>query len=261
MYAPMRVSLLLTLLVFLTFSMAHSTQPGTLDEPQQDGGKKIIQEVQGRPDLPGDLMIGVGFSIYANTPEGMGQNIWRSKLFSVHYLRDLNAFGESKFSVHAGLGFSFERFAFSRSVTIGNVPDDQGNPEMSLIQLNDVYDEAAIGKTKLAMNYFEIPLEFRWRSNRYDPKKGVIITAGARGGYLFRSHTKVKYSQGGETKTNKQREKFNQNNFRVTAFGKIGYGNFGLFYQHSFTPQFKTNEGPLNTEMFVTNVGISFALF
>ncbi|MCC5930504.1 MAG: outer membrane beta-barrel protein [Cyclobacteriaceae bacterium] len=253
------VLLFLTILVYTTATYANDPEADVL----KDGKQKIIQENQGRPDLPGDFMIGLGVSIWNGRPDGMGQSIWGSRMMSLHYMRKLNVLEESKFSVHTGLGFSFERYALRKpSTTIGYQDADGGGQEVAIQPLFELYPNAQrIRKSKIPMNYFEIPLELRWRSNRYDPKRSLVITAGTRVGYLFSTHTKVKYTEGGQNKVSKQKERFDQNQFRISAYGKVGFGNFGLFYNYVFTPQFEKGKGPAETEMAPMMIGISFALF
>lgn len=253
------VLLLLTILVYTTIVYATEPEVNFL----KDGKQKIIQENQGRPDLPGDFMIGLGLSYWSGRPEGMGQSVWGSRMMSIHYLRKLNVLEESKFSLHTGLGFSFERYAMRNpSTTIAFQEAEGGGQELAIQPLFELYPNAMrIRKSKIPMNYFEIPFEVRWRSNRYDPKRSLVLTAGTRVGYLFSSHTKVKYIEGGQNKVSKQKERFNQNQFRISAYGKVGLGNFGLFYNYVFTPQFEAGKGPAETEMAPMMIGLSFALF
>ncbi len=98
-------------------------------------------------------------------------------------------------------------------------------------------------------------------SRKYDPRSSVKITIGAKVGFLFGSKTKVKYTENGETKKTKQKEKFELSPIRYGVYGKLGYGGFSAFYYYSISELFIKDKGPMGTTMYPMTFGLSLALF
>ena len=222
---------------------------------------KLIQEKAGRPDIPGDLMIEFGFNWVREHVSGYGFNTMGSRTFNAYYLYDMNL-GESAFSFHPGIGIGTEKYKFEENLTLGYGTDSLGNREVQFAPLDSIYGVGtSYDKSQINPNYFDIPIEFRWRSRKYDPNSSLKITIGGKVGFMFASKTKVKYSEFGETKKSKQKEKYELNTIRYGAYAKIGYGGFSAFYYVSLSDLFKKDEGPMGTTMYPMTFGLSLALF
>ncbi len=222
---------------------------------------KLIQEKAGRPDIPGDLMIEFGFNWAQENPPGYGFKTMSSRTFNAYYLYDMNI-GESAFSFHPGIGVGTEKYAFDKNITLGYGLDSLGNKEVQFVPLDSIYgDGISYSKSQFNVNYIDIPLELRWISRKYDPKRSLTITLGGKIGVLFDSKTKVKYSEDGETKKTKQKEKFELSQLRYGVYGKIGYGAFSAYYYYSLSELFNKDKGPLGTTMYPMTFGLSMALF
>jgi hypothetical protein len=106
-----------------------------------------------------------------------------------------------------------------------------------------------------------VPLELRWISRKYDPKRSVKVIAGVKGGYLVDIHTKIKYDQYGQVKKTKQKEDFELNKLRYGVYGKVGYGAFGLSYYYQLSQLFDAERGPDGTAATPMTFGLWLYLF
>lgn len=220
---------------------------------------KIIQEQAGRPDVPGDLFMETGFNILMDD-EVMNTKLWGSKIFNFYYQYGKNI-GDSRFSIHPGIGIGTEKYAFNDTATLYSAVV-QNKVVNELVRIDSLYPNASdFRKTKLATTYLDIPVEIRWRSLKYDPKRSLKIALGAKIGFMLDAHTKVKYDEAGEKKIRKQKADFGLNKVRYGVYGKVGYGNAYLFYYYSLTTLFDGSSGPQGTEAFPVMFGISLSVF
>jgi len=226
----------------------------------QENASRSSMEIPGaRPDIPGMLGIEFGWVMVPDFPEEMKLKFLGSVTFSPYYKYDI-PLGNSNFSVHPGIAFTSEKFAFKDNVTVISAPGTSGYVTQ-LVGLDSLFSDADIRKSKLNAVYFEIPLEITYRSNRDMPKRSINVTVGAKGGVLLDAKTKYTYRQDGQTKKSKQKEKYDLNTWRVVLVGKIGYGSVNLFYNYNFLPLFNGDKGPLGTEAQQMSFGISVDLF
>ncbi len=222
---------------------------------------KVIKEKAGRPDIPGDLLIEFGFNWMQEQPPGYGFNTLKSRTFNAYYLWDI-PLGESAFSIHPGLGIGTEKYAFEDNISIAYGVDSLGNEALMFTPLDSIYGTGnSYKKSQINTNYLDLPIEIRWISRKYDPKRSVKVSLGGKVGVLIDSKTKVKYSQNGENKTRKQKEKFNLNTLRYGVYFKVGYGGISLYGYYSLSDVFKKDAGPLATTTYPFTFGISWTLF
>ena len=203
------------------------------------------------PDLPGTLTVDFGLNFLNGAPDNMNLKFFRSKGVGLYYLYDV-PIGESTFSFHPGLGVAFESYAFSQNVTVAYAP---GADSADIVALDDEIYET-VDKSKLVTHYVDVPLEFRFYSK--ENQRGFMVAVGAKVGYLFSSYTKIKYEDGGDTRTNKLRQDFNLNRLRYGASARLGFRGFNLHGQYMFSDLFKSDGGP---EVNNYKVGLSIALF
>ena len=222
---------------------------------------KVIKEKAGRPDIPGDFLIEFGFNWLQEQPSGYGFNTLKSRTFNAYYLWEV-PFGESAFSFHPGIGIGTEKYAFEDDITIAWGTDSLGNDALMFTPLDSIYGTGnSYKKSQINTNYLDIPIEFRWISRKYDPKRSFKISIGGKVGVLIDSKTKVKYTQNGENKKRKQKEKFNLNTLRYGVYMKIGYGGISAYGYYSLSDVFQKDEGPMATTMYPFTFGLSWTLF
>ena len=221
--------------------------------------KPVIKEQAGRPDVTGDLFAEIGFNVLQNNNE-WNSKWWGSKVFNLYYQYDKDL-GDSHFSFHPGIGIGTEKYAMDTS-TLYTGFDGNGEYVFQTIALDSIYPNATkFRKSKIATTYLDIPIELRWRSMKYDPKRSLKIAIGGKIGFLLDSKTKVKYDEFGEKKVDKQKEDYGIKKIRYSAYGKIGYGNAYLFFNYNLSTLFDKNKGPNDTEMTPMMFGFALSLF
>lgn len=256
-----RVKYSTLILAFVFSSVMAFGQDPTPKNNKANRTSKAIQEKVGRPDLPGDLMIEFGFNWVKEHPVGYSFKTMGSPTFNAYYLYDMNI-GESAFSFHPGFGIGTEKYTFSDDLTLGYDYDSLGDYGVAFIPLDSIYGAGtSYKKSQFVPIYIDIPMEIRWRSKKYDPKRSIKIAVGGKVGFLVDNKTKVKYTESGEKKKTKQKEKFEMNSIRYGVYTRVGFGGFSAFYYYSISDLFKKDKGPMGTTMYPMTWGISLALF
>ncbi|MEP2026973.1 MAG: hypothetical protein ABJH98_07090 [Reichenbachiella sp.] len=109
-------------------------------------------------------------------------------------------------------------------------------------------------KSKLAATYINASLmpmlEFNssgrsrsWNWNRYR-NRGFRIGAGMYAGYRIDSWTKIKYSDNGDNKKDKDKGNYYLNNFRYGVKAQVGFRGMDLFFNYDLNDVFATGKGP-----------------
>lgn len=213
-----------------------------------------------RPNVPGDLIVDFGLSFLSNAPENMTLRTFGSRAANVYYLYHIPFGEESNFSINPGLGFGMENYNFENAITLDYNQTD-GNVILPVSEYLDPLELEDLRKSKLSVNYFDIPLEIRFHANKENHDRGFMVAIGGRVGILFDSHTKIKYVVDGDSKKAKEKQQFGVNRFRYGVHGRVGLGAISVFYYHNLSDLFN-EDGPAGTEE-VTSImtGISFTLF
>jgi hypothetical protein len=212
-----------------------------------------------RPDLPGSFIVEFGFNrALGSTPSRFEQGFWGSRTLNLYYqypIRLLN----SKFSYNPAFGLSLERYKLTNNYSLTRTPEADGT--YALRPASDLGMPNA-DKSMLIMNYVDfMPAELRFDTNPDDKNRSFHVSAGVRVGFLFESHTKVNYKDGGEDITLKSKQNFGLSSFRYGFYGKLGVGSFDFFGYYNATPVFKENKGPEQTTMNTLTFGISLSGF
>lgn len=174
-------------------------------------------------------------------------NDWRSKGVNLYYYFGIPI--GCKFNIAPGLGLGLDGFHFTPTSTrLGSSGD-------SLI-ISNTGPGIKSEKSKLAVNYFDIPLEIRFQTGK-TPQKAFRIAIGGKVGFLYNSHTKVKYTKpsGNEVKE-KLEDDFGLNGIRYGLIGRIGYSYLNLYGYYSLSKLFNEHHGPEVTPFMI---GISFS--
>lgn len=208
------------------------------------------QEVPGaQPDVPGSLTFDLGFNFLQNAPDNMNLRWFRSKDIGIYYLYPIPV-GETRFSVHTGLGFGFAKFSFKENVTLSDTDSTQ------VVPLDDIYENASISKTQFSAHYVDIPVELRFYTK--DKYRGFMVAVGGKVGRLLNSYTKVNYEQGGEDKSDKLSRSYNLNPWRYGLQARLGFRGINLTGYYGLSELFQKNQGPQVNNF---KVGLSIALF
>ena len=239
------------------FLMAVLLSFGAFALENDDEKDKKKKKQQARPDLPGILLIDVGFNFLPDSPEGMDIGFWGSKIVNFYYYWDI-PIGKSHFSFGPGLGLGLEKYSFEDNNTLTR--DNAGNTQVSdLFDLLD--DDVDIRKSKIAANYIDVPIEFRFHVNKENHDRGFRAAVGGKVGFLFAGHTKVKYEEDGDNKKIKRKDNFNMQRLRYGLTARIGFPGINLFGYYGLSELFESGSGPDETTATPFNLGISISGF
>ena len=206
------------------------------------------------PDLPGQLRVQVGFNYLLDEPSDMELGFWGSKTFNAHYLFNMRL-GKSRWSFTPGFGISTDKLSFDDDVTL------QRDGDMIEIVPLEASEFGEVKKTKLAVTYFEVPLELRWHLDKDNFKKSVKIAVGGRVGVRLTSHTKVKYEVDGNDNILKLKDSYELNRFRYGLQGSAGFGGVSFYFYWGLNDLFEKGRGPEDTAATQNQFGIAFNLF
>lgn len=205
-----------------------------------------------RPDLPGSFLIDFGYNSAVDGPANFDRGLIGSRTLNLYYQYPIRL-GRSKFSFVPGAGFGFDRFKLSNKFTLANTKDVDGT--FPLVDATAIYPN--VKKSMLITNYFDFPVEFRFDSRPEDISRSFNVAIGARGGYLFDSGTKVKFTEDGEDKIVKDKQSHGLNSWRYGFYTRIGVGGFNWFLHYNLSSLFEEGKGPDKTEMSSFTIGIS----
>src|SRR5690606_33690517 len=132
-----------------------------------------------------------------------------------------------------------------------------------LAGIRTIYGEdVEISVNTTAINYLDIPLEFRYHLNKNDYSKGFRFALGGKVGFLMNAHTKVEITEpSGLTKKIKTRQDLGLSPIRYGVYSRVGLAGFNLWAYYGLNQVFKEGQGPFATEATQFNFGISVALF
>lgn len=249
----------LTLSIFTFFIVLSAMATGGKEQKAHNQAptntltvQSTSQNAPASPNFPGSLVFDFGFNFLNDAPEDMKLNFFGSKIFNLYYMYEIRL-GNSAFSFNPGLGVGLEKYRFDKDVTLAST-----NEGTAIVPLSENWD---VKKSKLAANYVDIPIEFRFHANKNNFRKSFKVGIGAKAGILFNSHSKIKYKENGDTKTLKSKEPFDLSRFRYGVQGRIGIGGFSVFYYHELSSLFKDGKGPEGTDASPYKVGISLYAF
>lgn len=159
--------------------------------------------------------------------------------------------GHSHFSIAYGLGFMSNNYHNNMSIII-----DPATGETNYALLKDTADY----RNKLTIQYFEIPLEFRFRSKPNE--KGNFFRVYVGGKFSLRFNAYGRYKDDNINVRYYNPDELNR--IAVGGYMRIGYSFLNLYGYYGFTDVFKegnlADNGESLTPMRPFAVGISLSL-
>lgn len=153
----------------------------------------------------------------------------------------------NKLGLTTGLGLEWNNYRFdNNNVVLEKTADDLINT----YELN----QKNYTKSKLVVNYLNLPLMLEYQTNRFSKMNSFHIGAGILAGVRFGSRTKLVYLENGQKKRDKDPGDYHINPFKYEAMARIGWGKLNLYANYSLNTLFKKNRGP---ELYPYSVGIS----
>jgi len=208
---------------------------------------------EGSPDIPGDLIVNIGFNFLQDEPDNMRLNFFGSKSLGLYYTNRVVI--NQKLSFYPAIGFGFEKYSLDRDVTLGRDTDNN-------VVFTDISGLGEIRKSTLAVNYLEVPLELRFYPTGTTDGSGLFVGIGASVGFKVESHGKVKFENAeGDVNINKNRENFELSNLRYGLIGRIGTRGINAFYRVYFSELFSNGSGPEDSAPSTFTFGIGFNAF
>lgn len=216
-----------------------------------------------RPDIPGEVMVDIGFNVWSSMPGALERKTWASKSISVSYLRRKALSG--KLSFYYGVGIGMEKMSLGDTVSLSSaafVDGSDANPDLDSLTsvAMTTLPEGNFAKNKLATTYLDIPVEFRFHPFGTQDGEGLFLGVGGIIGVRLNAHTKWKYDINGETRRQKISGKFNLNSFRYGYQVRAGFRGVHVYYKryvsNVFQDPFADGFNPV-----MTTVGISLTGF
>ncbi len=216
----------------------------------------------GRPDVKGDLFLDFGFNTLNNRPEQLNTKFFPSRVANIYYQYPIDLGKNSGITFNPGIGLGMDKLAFKSDSMLVNNPD-LGINSSKLAGIEEIYgDDISIDVNTTAINYVDIPLEFRYHLNKDNYNKGFRFALGGKVGFLYNAHTKVEFTDpAGLTKKIKTRQDFGLSPIRYGVYTRVGLPGFNLWAYYGLNKVFKEGQGPFGTEATQFNFGLSVALF
>ena len=141
-----------------------------------------------------------------------------------------------KVRVFTGIRYDIHNYRFQNPYT--RLTQDQ--PEFTATEIGGpLIKPIAVDKSKVVVNYIGIPISLGFQDKPGDNSK-FSAKVGVHAGYRVRTHTKIKQSNGN---VEKQFDDFNMNDFYLSPFVNVNYGDMGLYMRYPLTNLFKDGQG------------------
>lgn len=167
---------------------------------------------------------------------------WNSIGVNINFMSDKPFSETSNFSVAYGFRLAFNNF---RSNGLMNIVDSIGATQLTLLP-----DSVSRDKYKFANNFFEIPLELRFRYE--GPNRMIRFSLGGVIGWRMRV---FEHWTNGDQRY-KEYNYPDANKFRYGVFARVGFKHVGLYAGYYLNPVFKN---VMSSELNVLNFGLNIA--
>ncbi len=167
---------------------------------------------------------------------------WNSIGVNINSMSDRPFSETSNFSIGYGIRFAFNNF---RSNGIMNIIDSIGATQLSVLP-----DSISRDKYKFVNNFFEIPLEFRYRYE--GPNRMIRFSLGGVIGWRMRV---FEHWTNGDQRF-KEYNYPDANKFRYGVFARAGFRHVSIYAGYYFVPVFKN---AMSSELNVLNFGLNIA--
>jgi hypothetical protein len=141
-----------------------------------------------------------------------------------------------KVRVFTGIRYDIHNYRFQNNY----IRLTQDQPEFTAVEVGGpLIDPIPVEKSKVVSNYIGIPVSLGFQDKPGDNSK-FSAKVGVHAGYRVRTHTKIKQSGGN---VEKQFDDFNMNDFYLSPFVNVNYGDMGLYMRYPLTNLFKSGQG------------------
>ena len=188
---------------------------------------------------------GLTYNSLFNKAPGVSQNKFSSGVV-MGFLRDMPINKNRTVAIATGFGFSYNKSSQNLYLTKTNQ-----DVEYSVIPSGQDYN-----KNKLDQLYFDVPIEFRWRTSTPESHKFWRIYPGFKFSYvLWDRYTYVDSESNFRIANNKD-----LNAFQMGAYLACGYNTWNFYAYYGLTPFFNSDAkiGNTNVGLNTLNLGLMF---
>lgn len=238
-----KVVFVLSLLFFVVSANAQnqdSMKTSNMDYPKEDPSRDRF-------------VVDVHWDGWLNAPDSFKVK-GLSSGFGLHYYYDIplgKNNDNASFAIGAGLSWSnyYHNSYFTYDTSQYTIP----------VAFNDSIQHS---KNKLVINYIEVPVEFRFRTNENGSGNRFKFAVGFKGGYVLTDHTKFV----GDDWISGSADEIKYKNYRIKNMGKLqygptlrlGYSKVNLEVYYGLSDIFEEGKGPSGNPI---TVGVSFNPF
>jgi hypothetical protein len=237
------------IITLILAGMAIFAQETKIEEPKKEEKKGVSPEVKNKINKANDrILLELPFYYVLNQPSDL--KIGFSSGFNIYFTYDV-VLGKSRFSIAPGAGFGTDNFSHKSNYIKWHKDTVTTFPKIG--------DSIDVKKSKLGVSYFDIPLEFRFRSKPNKKNTSWKLAAGFKIGFLMGSKWKYKgenFDNSGEKIKTKDYGVDNLSKIRYGVYLRGGYGMFNLFCYYSISSLFDKDKGP---QMHPLSFGIAIS--
>jgi len=193
------------------------------------------------------LIFEIGHANWAMAPNAKIK--WYSRAVNFYFMYDVKLNKGANVSIAPGIGIGTN--------VVGHNVNFETNDEGTTF-FSTIGDSLTYTRNNLSTNFFDIPLELRFRTNPDKFSRRWKAALGFKGGYLFNGHSKFRGEDTTGVLPEVKVKNFtieNLNNLRYGYTVRLGYGNFNLVGFYSASPLFQLDKGP---GVFPYYIGFSF---
>ena len=239
--------------VFITILLGMILLSSYAQEEKKEITSGVSPEVKANVNKAKDrILIELGLNQMLKTPDDLKISAF-SRSFNAYFTYDI-VFGKSNFSIAPGAGFGTDNFYHKKN---GISWSDNTHLKDSITSFPLLDSTVTAKKSKLGLVYFDIPVEFRYRSKPNKKNTSWKLAAGAKFGFLLASKWKYK---GEDLTTGTGEVKFKEfkveglNKFRYGVYVRGGYGIFNLYFNYQISSVFQKGKGP---QMYPLQFGVA----
>ena len=177
--------------------------------------------------------------------QGLDQRMEKSINVKLNLLEQNFTIVRNHLGLVTGLGLEYNNYRFSDDVKLTENTDGE-------LQVGYNSDPTRnYTKSKLVVNYLNVPLMLEYQTNRFSKTNSFHISGGMMLGLKIGSHSKMAYSSGNKEK---ERNFTSLNPIKYDATVRIGWGMINLYADYSLGTMFKKDKGP---ELYPFALGIT----
>lgn len=234
---------ILAILLCMVSIVTLQAQDDNSKKEEEKKNKGVSPEVKAKVNKAKDrILVEFGLNQLINKPSDLKVSAF-SRSFNAYFTYDV-VLAKSRFSVAPGIGIGTDNFYHKKN---GIAWANNTQLKDTITSFPVLPDSVTAKKSKLGLVYFDIPIEFRYRSKPNKKQTSWKLAAGFKLGFLLASKWKYK---GEDLQTGTGDVKFkefkvdNINRLRYSVYLRGGYGIFNLYVNYQISSIFQKNNGP-----------------